>query len=613
MQLKKSLNFIDIFSLASGAMISSGIFILPGIAHSKAGPAVFISYFIAGLLAMTGALSLAELSTAMPKAGGDYFFITRGLGPAIGTISGILSWFSLSVKSSFALTGTSIFLSKYLDVNTLYIGLFFCFLFIILNIIGIKEASSFQITLVILLFILISSYIFFGFSHIKKENIFPLAPYGILPIFSTAGLVFVSYGGLLNITSVAEEVKNPSKTIPWGLLFSLFIVSILYTLMVIVTTGVLPNNILDNSLTPMNDAAKFFGGNILDFLITIAALLAFISTANAGIMAASRYPLALSRDKMIPEIFSKTNKRFKTPHFSILLTGTITIIFLLTNVEILAKVASSTLILTYILANSTLIVIRESKMMNYKPKFKSPLFPYLQIAGIIGFIFILFEMGYFVFLITSILIIFSLSFYIFYGRIKVNREFALLYLLERITTKNYTNHLLQEELRDILRERDRIEIDRFDSVVENSKVFDIKGKYRFEDLFDLISAETSSILGIEKEKIKENLLNREKESPTTLSNFVAIPHLLLEGKGKFEIFFFRIKEGVDFPNEEGIKMVVVIACTRDERNFHLKSLAAIAQMVSTKKFEKEWLQARNENELKEVILLTERRRFKKSE
>ncbi len=613
MNLKKSLNFIDIFSLASGAMISSGIFILPGIAHSKAGPAVFLSYFIAGLLAMTGALSLAELATAMPKAGGDYFFITRGLGPAIGTIAGILSWFSLSVKSSFALTGMSIFISKFLDFNTFYIGLFFCLIFIILNIVGVKEASSFQVILVISLFILMISFIFFGFTHIKKENIFPLAPNGILPIFSTAGLVFVSFGGLLKITSVSEEIKNPSKTIPLGLLFSLFIVSILYALIVIVTTGVLPNEILDNSLTPINDAGKSFGGSLWDILISVAALLAFISTANAGIMAASRYPLALSRDSMIPEIFSRTNEKFKTPHISILATGIVMIFFLLLKVEILAKVASATLILTYILANSTLIVIRESKMMNYKPKFVSPFFPYVQILGIIGFLFLLFEMGTFVLLLGFLLIALSLAFYIFYGRIKVNREFALLYLLERITTKNYTKHLLQEELREIIRERDQIEVDRFDRVVEKSKTFDIKDKINFEELFDIISNEISEDVNMKREEIKEYLLNREKESPTTLSNFIAIPHLLIEGDRKFEIFFFRIKEGVSFPNEDGIKMVVVIACTKDERNFHLKSLAAIAQMVSTKKFEKEWLQARNENELKEVILLTERKRNKKSD
>ena len=103
--LKKQLGFLDIFSISAGAMISSGIFILPGIAFARTGPSVFVSYMLAGLLAATGLLSIAELSTAMPKAGGDYFFIARSLGPLGGTISGFLSWFALSLKSAFAIFG----------------------------------------------------------------------------------------------------------------------------------------------------------------------------------------------------------------------------------------------------------------------------------------------------------------------------------------------------------------------------------------------------------------------------------------------------------------------------------------------------------------------------
>jgi len=105
--LRKELGLLDVFCIASGAMISSGIFILPGIAFSHTGPSVFISYFLAGVVALTGALSIAELSSAMPKSGGDYFFINRSLGPAIGTISGLMSWFALSLKTAFAVIGIS--------------------------------------------------------------------------------------------------------------------------------------------------------------------------------------------------------------------------------------------------------------------------------------------------------------------------------------------------------------------------------------------------------------------------------------------------------------------------------------------------------------------------
>jgi len=103
--LKKQLNLIDIFCVATGAMISSGLFILPGLAFNKAGPSVILSYIIAGILCIPTLLSNAELVTAMPKAGGDYYFIIRSLGPLVGTISGFLGWLALSLKSAFAIFG----------------------------------------------------------------------------------------------------------------------------------------------------------------------------------------------------------------------------------------------------------------------------------------------------------------------------------------------------------------------------------------------------------------------------------------------------------------------------------------------------------------------------
>ena len=115
-KLRKDLGLIHVFSIATGAMISSGIFLLPGLAFDKTGPSVIVSYFIAGLLALTGLLSVAELVTAMPKAGGDYYFVSRGMGPAAGSISGLLTWVALSLKSAFALVGMSAFTVLFFDI-----------------------------------------------------------------------------------------------------------------------------------------------------------------------------------------------------------------------------------------------------------------------------------------------------------------------------------------------------------------------------------------------------------------------------------------------------------------------------------------------------------------
>ena len=101
MKLEKELGLLQVFCIASGAMISSGLFVLPGMAHARAGPAVVVSYLLAVLLALTGMLSQAELVSAMPKAGGTYFYVTRSMGPAVGTVNGLLEWFSLTMTTTF--------------------------------------------------------------------------------------------------------------------------------------------------------------------------------------------------------------------------------------------------------------------------------------------------------------------------------------------------------------------------------------------------------------------------------------------------------------------------------------------------------------------------------
>jgi len=287
MELRKNLGLIHVFCIATGAMVSSGIFILPGLAYAKVGPAVILCYFLAGLLSVPGMLSLAEMTTAMPKAGGDCFTIIRSMGPSVGTVAGLLSWFSLSMKSAFALVGMSIFTVLLFDINIHILAVFFCMVFLFINLIGIKEAGTTQVFMVTGLFLLMMLYIFMGLPEVKVHNFSPFVPKGIASVFFTTGFVFVSYTGLLKIASVAEEIKNPSRTIPLGMVLSIVVVILLYAFMVFVTTGVLEADKLSRSLTPISDGAEVFMGTGGKIALSIAAILAFLSTANAGIMTAA--------------------------------------------------------------------------------------------------------------------------------------------------------------------------------------------------------------------------------------------------------------------------------------------------------------------------------------
>jgi amino acid transporter/mannitol/fructose-specific phosphotransferase system IIA component (Ntr-type) len=609
MKLKKELTLLDVFCIASGAMISSGLFILPGLAHARAGPAVILSYLIAGLLAMTGMLSQAELVSAMPKAGGTYFYITRAMGPTVGTVDGLITWFSLSFKSAFALVGMAAFAALIADLNMQIIAVALCIVFVVLNLIGIREAGKAQVVLVLGLLAVLLFYIARGIPAIRLQNLEPFTPYGTGAVFYTAGFVFVSYGGLLKVASVAEEVKDPARVVPLGMMLSLLVVTILYMLVVLVTTGVLSSGVLDQSLTPISDGAAAFMGSAGMILLSIAALLAFISTANAGIMAASRYPLALSRDGLLPEFLRGINERCGTPHRAIVVTGVFMVIAVFLNLEVLVKAASTVLILTYTFSCLSIIVLRESRLQNYQPRFRAPLYPWIQIVGIVGFVFLLFEIGRTALLASSIFIVGGLFVYWFYGRIRTSREFALVYLIERITAKELTTRSLETELKDIIRERDDISKDRFDHIIEASMVLDVDLEVTMEDFFQLAADRMADRLEMEPDVLYQLFIKREKESTTVLSSHLAIPHIIIDGEHRFDILIARCRPGVRFPGaDEDVHAIFVLVGTRDERPFHLRSLAAIAQIVQDPHFEERWMAARSKDDLRDIILLGKRRR-----
>ncbi len=610
MKLKKGLGSFEIFSIASGAMISSGIFILPGLAFTRTGPAVFISYFLAGVLALIGIFSIIELSTAMPKAGGDYYFINRSLGPFIGTISGFLSWFALSLKSAFAIFGISELIFITTGFPTFISSILICIFFIFLNSVGVKEAAKFQVSLVSGLIILMILYIVFGLPKINTSHYYPLTPKGINPVLVTAGFIFISFGGLLKVASISEEVRNPKRNIPLGMILSVIIVTIIYTLLLFVTVGVLPASELSESLTPIADSAKNIIGSTGFIIISIAALLAFITTANAGIMSASRYPLALGRDNLLPQVFSKINKRFKTPVFSISITGLFIVLALQLPLETLVKAASVVILTAYVLTNLAVIILRESKLKNYKPSFKAPLYPWLQIFGIIVFSFFIIDLGIEAIEISAIFLLIGVSFYLFYGRKKYAGEYALLHLLKRITDRKLTDHILESEFRDIIIERDRIQHDKFDALVKTAKILDLQGPMEIDHLFKIIARNISQEILINEEQLFSLLKSRQEECNTAISPFIAIPHIIIEGNEKFFLMLIRCKEGIKFTSKQNsVKAVFAFIGTKEDRAFHLKTLAAIATLVQKDDFEEKWLKAENVHYLRDMVLLSQRMRF----
>jgi len=613
-ELKKGLGLLGVCCVSSGAMISSGLFILPGLAFAMAGPAVLFSYILAAFLVLPAMLSKAELATAMPKAGGTYFYLDRTFGPAFGTLGGISNWFSISLKSAFALLGIgelSALISPGIGaMEVKLVAVACCAFFVLLNIRGVGHAGKAQIAMVIAIIGALMTYVLAGLPQVEMARFTPLLPHGGVSIIATAGFVFISYGGLTKIASVAEEIKNPGRNIPLGMGLSLGIVSVLYAFVIFVTVGILGGDVLSKSLTPISTGAESILGFPGLVILSIAAILAFITTANAGIMAASRDPMAMSRDGLLPAFFGKVGHRFQTPHFSIIFTGAfMAAAIALLNLEELVKLASTLMILLFIFVNLSVIVMRESKMASYRPSFKSPLYPWVQVAGIVSCFFLIVEMGVVPLFIAMLFLTGSFIWYWVYARERVERESGLIHFIQRLANRTLFREDMGAELKSVLRERDEITEDRFDQLVNTSVVLDVKKKISVEDCMAMISEVVAGKVVLERRDIEEMLMERERDSSTALCPGLAIPHIIVEGSGIFELVLLRCREGVSFPGaREPVYAVFALFGSPDERNFHLRSLMAIAQITHEEDFLKRWLEAGRPEDLKNVVLLGKRKR-----
>ena len=606
---KRSLGLFTVFCIASGAMISSGLFVLPGLAHAMAGPAVVFSYFLAGCLACTGMLSVAEIITAMPKAGGDFFFIARTLGPAAGAVTGLLSWFSLSLKSAFALVGMGAFAQPLLGIDPLWMALILGLAFVAINLLGAEKAGRLQVVLVIVLFGLMLLYIILGSGHIQWRRFDPFAPNGVAAVLSTAGLVFVSYGGLLKVASLAEEIKDPGRTIPRAMILALLVVGLFYVAMVFVTSGVLGAAELDHSTTPISDGARVFGGTWGALVMGLAAAAAFASTAGAGIMAASRYLLALGRDGLAPRILGREHRRLGSPHVAIMVTGLFVLGSLFLNLEILVKAASTVLLLTYLLANICVIVLRESRLTNYRPSFRAPGYPWLQISGALGFVVLVLEMGWHALMISLLLVLSGLAFYWLYGRIRYQREYALMHLVERITDRELVAGGLEDELRDILRERDELCWDEFDDAVKRSSVLEVNDSPDADEVLARVALQAERSFGLNAERLGLSLKRRQLAGATELLPGITVSDAPHPDRDGLEMIMVRLEPPVRLAAEQSPSQAMfAVLVGRDKSGAYLRTLAALAQIAGDAAFTHRWRSAQGADRLRDIMLVAERQR-----
>ena len=614
--LKKQLGLGSVYSIATGATLSAGLFLLPGLAAQQAGPAVVLCYLLAAVPLIPAMLCIVELSTAMPRAGGSYYFLERSLGPLLGTVGGFGTWLAIALKTSFALVGLAATISLLFDphpwlLKSLAVG--FALLFAGLNAMGARHSGGLQKILVIGLLSILTAFLCVGLPEVQMAHFDGFLDAGHESILATAGLVYISYVGVTNVASVSEEVSNPERNLPRGIFLSLITALLVYGLATAVMVGVMPAAQLAGNMTPMSTAAEIIGGRTGMIVVSAGAVLALFSVANAGIMAASRYPLAMGRDDLVPPALSRLDKN-GTPLVSIAVTvGLIILVIIFLDPIKIAKLASAFQLMMFALLCAAVIIMRESGLASYDPGYRTPLYPWIPIFGILSPFFLIFQMGWLPTAFSLGLIGTGVAWFHFYGADRVERTGAIYHVFERLGRSRH--HALDAELRTILKEKGLRDEDPFEEVVLEAQVIEVETVPDFDELIEQVAQVLATRTGHPEVLFQEGFREGTKMGATPVAKGVALPHMYLPDLDQpllvlvRSITDFQILAGDIFGKRQltdAVHAAFFLVSPKGDPSRHLRMLAQLANRIDRDDFDTSWRSAPNEMALREVFLRDDR-------
>jgi amino acid transporter/nucleotide-binding universal stress UspA family protein len=396
-ELAKDLGPLAALTIGVGTMIGAGIFVLPRQAISDAGSMAVVSFLLGGGIALLTALSASELGTAMPKSGGAYYYVNHALGPLFGSIAGWSNWLGLAFASAFYMVGFGKYIQNILGLPDAFVvgsvtvpslklvALLGAALFVAVNYIGAKETGRLQNAIVVLLVAILAVFTVAGTLNAETANL--PASKGFGPMFTTTGIIFVSYLGFVQITSVAEEIKDPGRNLPRAVIGSVLLVSVIYAFVLLAMSAAVDPGFIE-ALSPDEIAVVEVGRTLLGPIgagaLLFGGLLATASSANASILASSRINFAMGRDNIVTPDLNRIHPRFSTPYRSIAVTGALILAFIAVGtVEALATLGSVLHLVIYGLLNVALVVMREVDPPEYDPDFIVPFYPATPILGTI--------------------------------------------------------------------------------------------------------------------------------------------------------------------------------------------------------------------------------------
>ncbi len=464
-RLRRVLGPIGLTSLGVGAIIGTGIFVLTGVAaHDKAGPALILSFVIAGIACVFAALCYAEFASMVPVAGSAYTYAYATLGELLAWIIGwdlVLEYTVASAAvahgwsahcqdflKSFGVplpfqwtnppfdfhpeTGQFVLTGGHLDVISIGITA----LITIILVKGIRESAGFNagmvgVKLSVVLFVIVA-----GAFYVDPKNWHPFAPYGYtglsffgktilgqsapggapLGVLAGAAIIFFAYIGFDSVSTHAEEARRPNRDVPIGIIASLIICTVLYIVVAAILTGMVPADQIDIN-APVADAFGRRGLHFARRLIDVGALTGITSVLLVMMLSQPRVLLAMARDGLIPpRFFGAVHERFRTPWKSTILTGIlVATLSSLVPLRVLADLTNIGTLLAFIIVCAAVLVMRRTHPEAERP-FRAPLVPLVPILGIIFCLVLMFSLPSENWLRLFIWLGIGLAIYFLYGR-----------------------------------------------------------------------------------------------------------------------------------------------------------------------------------------------------
>jgi basic amino acid/polyamine antiporter, APA family len=400
--LKRALGPVSITLLGIGAIVGTGIFVLTGVAAAMyAGPGLILSFVIAGIVSGLAAICYAEFASTVPIAGSAYTYSYATLGEliawiigwdlileyAVGAAAVSIGWSGYLVdllKGAFGITLPTALTASPFSGGIINLPASLIILLITaLLILGTSESSRVNNIIVVIKLAVIVFFLIVGFGHINPANWSPFLPYGVGGIFRGASIIFFAYIGFDQISTSAEEARNPSKDLPMGIIVSLLICTVLYILVTAVLTGIVPYTKL-NVASPVSHALILIGLNTAGSIISIGAICGLTTVLIVLLYGQSRIFFSMARDGLLPGFFSRVHPRFRTPYLSSLLVGiVVALVAGLTPINVVAELTNIGTLAAFVLVSAAVLILRRMQP-NLRRAFRVPLVPWIPILSIIA-------------------------------------------------------------------------------------------------------------------------------------------------------------------------------------------------------------------------------------